>query len=71
MGDLTVHANEVRNCKACYARIVLLKNTYNKYSAFNVPDTERGSWLTADDRDFHDCPKKEWLELLKGKTRRQ
>ena len=65
-----VHANEVKSCKACYGRIVLLKNTYNKYAAFNVPDSEAGkSWLTIGDGDFHDCPKKEWLKRLGiGKT---
>ena len=66
MGDLQIHANEVRNCKACYQRVVWLKTSYNRYTLFNVPDTERGkSWLNIDDEDKHDCPKKEWLELLK------
>jgi hypothetical protein len=62
MGDLQIHANEVRNCKACYGRIVWLENAYKRRSAFNVPDTEHGkSWLTVDDHDRHDCPKKELL----------
>jgi len=69
MGDLTIHAYEVRSCKACYQRIVSLENTYGRRSAFNVPDGEVGnSWLTIGDGDFHDCPRKEWLSLLKGKS---
>ncbi len=72
MGELSVHANEVRDCKACYARIVLLKNAYNKYSAFNVPATERGkSWLSIDDKDFHDCKQKERLAFLKEQKARR
>jgi hypothetical protein len=72
MGDLSVHANEVRQCKGCYSRIVWLENAYKRRSAFNVPDTERGkSWLTVDDKDRHDCPQKERLALLKAKTRKQ
>ena len=43
MGELSIHANEVRNCKACYQRVVWLKNSYNRYTLFNVPDTERAS----------------------------
>jgi hypothetical protein len=72
MGELQIHTNEVRNCKVCYGRIVWLQNAYNRRSAFNVPDSERGkSWLTVDDKDFHNCPHKERLELIKGKTRKQ
>jgi hypothetical protein len=66
MGELQVHANEVRQCKGCYSRIVWLQSAYGKRSPFNVPDSERGkSWISIGDRDFHDCPRKEWLDLLK------
>jgi len=66
MGDLTVHANEVRSCRGCYARIVWLESANRRRAAFNVPDGEVGkSWLSINDKGFHDCPKKEWLELLK------
>ena len=71
MGNLQIHANEVRNCKGCYGRIVWLENAYRRRSAFNVPDNERGkSWLSISDKDFHDCPVKERLALLKRKTGR-
>jgi hypothetical protein len=71
MGDLQIHANEVRNCKGCYGRIVWLQNAYNRRSAFNVPDSERGkSWLTIDDKDRHDCPRKEYLKILNIKNKR-
>jgi hypothetical protein len=66
MSDLQIHANEVRNCKACYQRVVWLKNSYNRYTLFNVPDSESGkSWLTIDDKGFHDCANKERLAFLK------
>jgi hypothetical protein len=69
MGELFMHANEVCNCKACDARIVLLKNTNSKYIAFNVPDGEGSkSWHYVDDKDFHGCARKDRLALLK--TRR-
>jgi hypothetical protein len=66
MGELTIHANEVRNCKACYQRVVWLKNSYNRYTLFNVPDTERGkSWLNIDDENRHDCRKKDLLRKVR------
>jgi hypothetical protein len=66
MGDLQVHANEVRNCKACYGRIVWLESANRRRSAFNVPNSERGkSWLTIGDRDFHVCQHPERLAFLK------
>lgn len=66
MGDLLVHANEVKNCRGCYNRIVWLENAYGRRSAFNVPDDERGkSWLSVDDKDRHDCQYKERLVFLK------
>jgi hypothetical protein len=40
MGELQIHANQVRNCKGCYDRIVWLENAYNRTSAFNEPDSE-------------------------------
>jgi hypothetical protein len=72
VGELTIHANEVRNCRGCYQRVVWLKNSYNRYTLFNVPDSEIGkSWLSIDDKGFHDCARKDRLELLKRKTGRQ
>jgi hypothetical protein len=68
MNTLQVHANEVRNCKACFKRVVWLKNAYNRYTLFNVPDTERGkSWLDIDDTDRHICQYPERIALLKSR----
>src|SRR5215212_5495220 len=59
--DYHVHANEVRECRACYQRVVWVKNTYNKYVLMNVPDTERGkSWIGIDTHSKHDCPRKDY-----------
>jgi hypothetical protein len=65
MGKLQIHANEVRNCRSCYARIVWLENAWKRRSAFNVPDSERGkSWLTIDDKRFNAVT----LKALAGKS---
>lgn len=42
MGDLVVHANEVRNCKACYQRVVWLKTvtTDTRCSMFQIRNGE-------------------------------
>jgi hypothetical protein len=71
MGALEIHANEVRNCKGCYARIVWLENAYKRRCALNVPDGEKGKrWLSVDDKDRHGCPRKDRLTLLKSKIGR-
>lgn len=60
MNDLQIHTNEVRHCRGCHARVVWVKNVYNRYTLFNVPDSERGkSWLSIDTKSHHDCPRKE------------
>jgi hypothetical protein len=72
VGDIQVHANEVRQCRACYQRIVWLESANRRRAAFNVPDGEAGkSWLAINDKDFHNCASKERLMLIKGsKTKR-
>jgi hypothetical protein len=65
-GDLQIHTNEVKHCRGCHARVVWIKDVYNKYTLFDVPDGERGkSWLSIDTKRRHDCPKKEYLASLK------
>jgi hypothetical protein len=67
MSELSIHANEVRTCKGCYQRVVWLTSAYNQYVLVNVPDSERGkSWLTVDDKDRHDCPRKDRLKIRRG-----
>src|SRR5215207_4287460 len=41
MGELSIYANEVRNCRGCYSRIVWLESANRRRCAFNVPDSER------------------------------
>jgi hypothetical protein len=65
VGDLQIHANEVKHCRGCHTRVVWVKDAYNKYILFDVPDSERGkSWLSIDTKRRHDCPKKELLRKI-------
>jgi hypothetical protein len=64
MGDIQVHANEVKQCRSCLERVVFLKNCYGRWGIFNVRGIGK-SWLSISDKDYHICANKERLSFLK------